>query len=678
MAVVGIDIGGTFTDLVYLDARTGALTVDKVSSRPGELHEGISMGFASLRERHGVDFRDVTTVVHGTTVATNAVLEHQLPPTVLLVTRGFGDILEIGTMLRPSLYDLRVRKASTLVPRHAVIEVAERIGADGIVAEALDEAEIERISEVVAAQAPVAVAICFLFSFMNAAHERAMASALRAAFPNRPVSLSADVDPQPREYPRANTTILNASLNPLLVDYIAKFRHVLDAIDGEQALYVMQSDGRLIEPDAVARNAHRLVLSGPAGGVVAAVRILADCGYPNLITFDVGGTSTDLCLVVDGQASLSLAPSPHDLRPIRTASLGVHAVGAGGGSIASVDQDGMMSVGPRSAGSTPGPVCYKRGGTSPTVTDAQMVLGRLSPAGLLGGDMPLDREAAAESIRRQIAEPLGLSLEAAACAIIDVAVATMERGLRVVSVNAGYDPRAFALVAYGGGGPLHAVDLATAVGIGRVIVPPASSAFSALGLLCADRAEEHAQAIMQPLAKLSGTGIAERFRGLEERIDLRASGEDVTQRRRFADLRFVGQNGVMRVPVDAEARPETLLAQMAGLFLAEHRREFGHASDTDPIELASIRVVATTRTWSGDGLTLREPDVEAPALPARPVFFTGTGWINCPIVARSAMRRLGDLNGPAIIEDRESTSVVPPGHHVRSDGRGSLIIEALP
>jgi N-methylhydantoinase A len=669
--VVGIDIGGTFTDIVHVDVDTGAVTLDKVPSRHGELHTSVKAGFDALRDRHSIALPDIATVVHGTTVATNAMLENRLPPAALIVTRGFGDMLEIGTMLRPRLYDLRARKPAPLAPRERVIEAVERLDAQGGVVVALTDDEIARVVAQIGRIRPAAVAISLLFSFVDDRHERRIEAALRRAFPDLPIAVSAEVDPQPREYPRANTAVLNASLNPLIADYVARFARVLEEIDGERVFYVMQSNGGLIPPSLVPKNAHRLVLSGPAGGVVAAQKILAEHGEKNLITFDMGGTSADLCLVVDGKARLQLAPSPLDLLPIRTDSLSVHAVGAGGGSIATVDEDGNLSVGPRSAGSIPGPVCYAQGGAEPTVTDAQLVLGRLSPLGLLGGDMPVDRAAADAAIRAKIAEPLGLSVEAAACAIVDVAVATMERGLRVVSINAGYDPRDFALVAYGGGGPLHGADLALAVGIARVIVPPASSAFSALGLLCADLVNAFVEPVGRALARLDEAEIAERFKTLSAEADALAG--DGARVDRFVDMRYVGQNGVIRIDAP-DAFADGLFATMAERFRAEHLREFGHASVEDPIELAALRVIVT-KPWSERPISIRSTDEQSAAPSARRVYFAGRGWIDCPVLARGAISSLGVVEGPVIIEDRESTTVVPFGARCRTDAQGSLVLE---
>jgi N-methylhydantoinase A len=674
LGAVGIDIGGTFTDLVYLDEATSSVVVDKVPSQPESLQDGVRAGLISLCDRYAIQIAQINTVVHGTTVATNAVLEGKLPATMLLVTAGFGDILEIGTMLRPGLYDLRSAKPKPFVGRDDVVEISERIDGRGRIVRPLTQETISAALAAIESRKPVAVAICLLNSFLNPAHERELLAAVQTSFPSVAVSASFDVDPQPREFPRANTTILNASLKPLLAAYIERIDDVLRGFEGERSLFVMQSNGGLIPPSLVCNNAHKLVLSGPAGGVVAARALLPD--ESNLITLDVGGTSSDLCLIVNGRPSLRLQPSALDLQPVRAASLGIHTVGAGGGSIATVDREGLLSVGPRSAGAIPGPVCYRRGGKEPTVTDAQLVLGRLPQDGLLDGEMRLDRDAAAAAILEKIAKPLAITLEEAAAAMVDVAVATMERGLRVVSVHAGYDPRDFVLVAYGGGGPLNGVELAVAVGISKVIVPPASSAFSALGLLCADLTREYSKPLSMMLAEADG---AEILRGLaemnEEACPFLAEAAD-GRASLFADMRYFGQNGVLRIGIPAALAPRDIVAYLRDEFISAHRREFGHASADDPIEVATLKMEAA-RTRAGGPMSIRRPNTRGNGarIRHRPIYFAATGWTDCPVLDRNAINPGREIRGPGVIEDRESTTVVPPGAIVWSDPMGSLIMD---
>jgi N-methylhydantoinase A len=670
--IVGIDIGGTFTDVVYLHESDGVLIVDKVPTTTGRLHDGIGDGLARLADVHGVDLADISTVVHGTTVATNALLENRLPRVALLVTDGFGDVLEIGTMLRPDLYALGAQRRPPVVARADVIEVRERAAADGTIVTPLSEAEAGRVAEAVAALGVEAVAVCLLFSFANRAHEDMLAAALARRVPGITVLTSSEADPEPREYMRANTTALSASLSVLVTRYIAQVQQVLAQTAAGAQLLIMQSGGSLMTAAEVPLNAHRMVMSGPAGGVIAAGR-LAAAGRRNLITLDVGGTSSDLCLIADGYAVIDLEPAPMEQYPVRAASLQIRSIGAGGGSIAAVDDAGILRVGPRSAGAVPGPVCYQRGGTAPTVTDAQLVLGRLSPDGLLGGDMKLDADAARAAIDEQIARPLGLPVDQAAAAIIQVAIASMERGLRAVSVGAGYDPADFTLVAFGGGGPLHACELATSAQMSTVLVPDASSAYSAFGLLAADVRRTFSDGLSRVAAALTAGELTDAF----DRLRARADAEDDAalpgwRFERYAELRYVGQRAAIRLPLVGWPLGADAVAKLVAAFRAAHDKQYGHASETDPIEVSALRL-ARVRDWRSGSQPVRrrgEPRQEG----TRPVYFDSSGWVSCAVLDRTALEPGVPLAGPAVIEDRESTTVVTPGATVIMED-GTLVIE---
>jgi N-methylhydantoinase A len=671
--IVGIDIGGTFTDVVYLDQADGTLIVDKVPTAAGALQEGIRDGLARLADVHGVDTSAISTVVHGTTVATNAVLENRLPRIAMLVTQGFGDVLEIGIMARPELYVLGAERRAPTVARRDVIEVAERVAPDGRIVTALSEAEIGRVAEAVAALDVQAVAVCLLFSFANRAHEDMLAAALAARLPGVTVLTSSDADPEPREFLRANTTALSASLSVLVTRYIAQVQQVLERVSGRARLLIMQSNGSLMTAGEVRVNAHRVVMSGPAGGVIAAERLAGD-GRPNLITLDVGGTSSDLCLISDGRAVIDLEPAPMDQNPVRAASLQIRSIGAGGGSIALVDDAGILRVGPRSAGAVPGPVCYQRGGIAATVTDAQLVLGRLSPDGLLGGDMKLDVDAAWAAIEEQIARPLGLPVDEAAAAIIQVAVASMERGLRAVSVGAGYDPADFTLVAFGGGGPLHACELAASAQIATVLVPDASSAYSALGLLAADVRRTFSDGRPRPAAAVTPDELTAAFDRLRARADAEEDAALPGWRfERHAELRYLGQRAAIRLPVGQWPLGGEAVAELVGAFRDAHERQYGHASRTDPIEVSALRL---SRVW--DWRPARRPARrrgQPPREGARQVYFDDTGWVRCPVLDRGAFEPGTRISGPAIIEDRESTTVITPDSTVSLEG-DCLVIES--
>lgn len=669
--IVGIDIGGTFTDVVHVDLSTGELIVDKVPSTTGRLHDGIRDGIHRLVDAHGIDEEQISAVVHGTTVATNALLEGTRPRAALVVTRGFGDVLEIGTMQRPLAYDVRGRRPDPAVSRGDVIEVVERLDRDGKVVIALGEDAVAEAVEKLRELDIEAVGICLLFSFINGEHETMLRDAIRKALPGVAVVASVDADPEPREYVRANTTAISASLSPLVSRYIERVAGMLAEISSDPELLVMQSGGGLMRADAVAANAHRMVLSGPAGGVIAAQRLVTD-QRRDLVTIDVGGTSSDLCLITDGQAVVEVEPSPLALAPLRAAALKITTVGAGGGSIASVDNAGVLTVGPLSAGSDPGPVCYGRGGSQPTVTDAQAVLGRLSPHGLLGGDMAVDIDAAKRAIQATIASPLGLSWEDAASAIIEVATASMERGLRAVSVEAGRDPGDFALVAYGGSGPLHACELARIAGISTVLVPGGSSAYSAVGLLYADLRRVYSDARPRLAASTSERELGAAFDALTEsaetdQVRTEARVGDVVLER-SVDMRYIGQRGSIRVPASGSPSGEDL----AATFQVAHRREYGYASETDPVEISALRLTRVQNWYERREFVRRRSTTQV--VRSRSVHFAETGWVDCPIIDRSTLLEGQIVTAPAVIEDRESTVVLPPGAKAELDN-DCLVIE---
>nr|WP_051521011.1 hydantoinase/oxoprolinase family protein [Rubellimicrobium mesophilum] len=557
--VLGIDIGGTFTDIILI-SRDGAL-VEKVPSTPDAPARAIADGIRVLRDRHGVDLSSIGLFCHGSTVATNALLEGKLPRTGLVVTAGFRDVLEIGSMMRPSLFDLRVSKPVPIVPRQRVFEVAERIDREGRVDLPLTEAEIARVVADLREAQVEAVAVCLLFSFYNPAHERALAAAIAAALPDVSVTVSSEVAPEINEYPRASTTAISAALTPLVARYVSQIGGSTASEGLAAPLYVMQSSGGVMTAEETAANAHRMILSGPAAGVLAAQRLAEQSGYRDMITFDMGGTSTDICLIKDGRADLE-RESMFEGRPLLVPQFAIHTIGAGGGSLARVDAAGLLRVGPESAGAMPGPACYGRGGTRPTVTDAHAVLGRIDPDRFLGGDMRLDVEAARLAVQTGIADPLGMSVEEAAQGVLDIADAAMARGVRVVSVNKGYDPRDFALVPFGGAGGMHALTVGAIVEVGRVVVPPRPGIFSAVGLASSDVKYDFIRTIERPLDQVGAGGVAAVLSELEQeasaRLAARLPAGVAVEMRRTARLRYVMQDNKVELPFPegpVEGRP---------------------------------------------------------------------------------------------------------------------------
>jgi N-methylhydantoinase A len=679
--LLGIDVGGTFTDVIAYDETEQRVLVDKVSSTPANPEQGVIEAIRKLRDGRGVDTGALGVFAHGSTVATNALLELKLAPTALLVTAGFRDVLEIGSQKRHDMFDLGLVKPAPLIGREQVFEVEERLDREGGVVRPLSDDAIDALVEQVRAAGVRAVAVCLLFSFQNGEHEQRLGAALRERLPEVSVALSSEVCPEIKEYPRASTTVIAASLQPLIADYIA----ALDGGLAEQRVtapfFVMQSSGGVMSAAEAAVNPHKMILSGPAAGVIAAARLAAVEEYSNQITFDMGGTSTDICLIADGRPRLE-RESSFDGRPVKVPQVDIHTIGAGGGSLAYVDAGGLLRVGPESAGAQPGPACYGRGGTRPTTTDAQLALGRIDPASFLGGEMALDVEAARAAIQEHVATPLGLDVDAAAAGILDIADAVMARGVRVVSVNRGYDPRDFSLLAYGGAGAMHALSVGRLVDVPRVLVPLHPGAFSAFGLVNAELRHDVVRPVERPLAELTVAAIEERYLPLvaearERLAALHGLARDVRVHR-MARLRYTWQDNAVELTFDDATLDEAGLAKLVQRFHVEHDREFGHSNPADAVELVAVGVAAL-------GDLPRPPLEELPETPGTPepratrrVFFRETGWVDAPVYERAALRPGQRANGPAIVEEREATTVVIPGVELSVDRWSNLVLTYLP
>jgi N-methylhydantoinase A len=679
--LLGIDVGGTFTDVIAYDETEQRVLVDKVSSTPANPEQGVIAAIRKLRDERGVDTGALGVFAHGSTVATNALLELKLAPTALLVTEGFRDVLEIGTQKRHDMFDLGLVKPAPLIGRELVFEVPERLDRDGGVVRALSDEAIDALVEQVRDAGVRAVAVCLLFSFQNGEHEQRLGAALRARLPELSVALSSDVCPEIKEYPRASTTVIAASLQPLIADYVDALDRGLAEQRVTAPFFVMQSSGGVMSAAEAAVNPHRMILSGPAAGVIAAARLAAVPEYRNQITFDMGGTSTDICLIADGRPRLE-RESSFDGRPVKVPQVDIHTIGAGGGSLAYVDAGGLLRVGPESAGAQPGPACYGRGGSRPTTTDAQLALGRIDPASFLGGEMALDVAAARAAIEQYVARPLGLDVDAAAAGILDVADAVMARGVRVVSVNRGYDPRDFSLLAYGGAGAMHALSVGKLVDVPRVLVPLHPGAFSAFGLVNAELRHDVVRPVERPLAELTVAAIEERYRPLvaearERLAALHGLARDVRVHR-MARLRYTWQDNAVELTFDDAALDEAGLATLVERFHVEHDREFGHSNPADAVELVAVGVAAL-------GDLPRPPLEEAAEQPGAPeprttrrVFFRATGWVEAPVYERASLRPGQRASGPAIVEEREATTVVIPGVELSVDRWSNLVLTYLP
>ncbi len=668
-AMVGVDVGGTFTDFVMLEG--GQMRIWKCSTTPADQTQAIASGLAELGIQGAV-------LVHGTTLATNALLERRGARTALLTTAGFADVLAIGRQNRPHLYRLSQEREPPLVPEERRWEVPERLDATGQVLIPLDEEALDVVAGRLASEGVESLAIVFLFSFRNPAHERRAAERLRARCPHVALSLSSEVLPEYREYERTVTTVVNAYVCPLVARYMERLAQVLP----EGHIRVMQSNGGVTGPRQAAAQAARLVLSGPAAGVVGAFFVARESqpdpsSPPHILTLDMGGTSTDVALC-PGSVPYTPENTVAGL-PLRLPAVDVHTVGAGGGSLAWVDPAGVLHVGPQSAGAVPGPVCYGRGGRTPTVTDAHLVLGQLHPGYFLGGrgDVTLDLPAARSALGRLGQELGGLSAEEAALGVIRVANATMERALRYVSVERGYDPRDFTLLPFGGAGPLHACALAEALDIPRILVPPHPGVLSALGLLLADVTCDASRSLLCPAdGALVASGLLDTVvKELSEQVQatLRAEGFPRPVVEAALDLRYRGQSYELTVPLSLPATAESL-ARAREAFHSAHRRRYGYAMPAEAVEVVTVRV-------RGIGPVARPSLPRAPrgaedAAPAllgdHPVWFESGGPAAAPAYDRSRLRPGNRFSGPAVVFQYDSTVLVHPAWEAEVDEWGNI------
>jgi N-methylhydantoinase A len=684
---IGIDIGGTFTDLVAITADERVLT-HKIASTPHDYGEGIVAGVRALlaaeggRHAPGLD-PGVSEVLHGTTIGSNTVLEGKGARTALITTRGFRDILEIRDLRMPVLYDLHWTKPRALVERRLRLEVVEKLRPDGSVATPLDPATVATAIDMLRAEQVQSVAICLLHSYANPAHERAVADAVRAALPDVAISVSHEILPEIKEYPRTSTTVINAYVQPVVRAYITALAARLRALGIAAPLQLMQSSGGLASAEFAATAPAHIIESGPAAGVVGGAALASRLNEPRVITFDMGGTTAKAGLVEDGEVlraealevgggvmtgSRLLVGAGYLLK---LPAIDLAEVGAGGGSICRLDAAGAPKVGPDSAGADPGPVCYGRGGTEPTITDCSLVLGYLDPAGLVGGALKLDADAARASIARTLAEPLRRSVEEAAFGMLRLASASMMRAIRAVSVERGRDPRQFALLAFGGNGPLFAAAIAAELGISRVIVPPLPGVFSAFGLLVAD-AEHHAtRSLRTRLDAADPAQVQSALQSLTEAGAARLERDGFPPERRVfrraALARYVGQSSEIEVPV-----PEgDFLSRLAQLFAEEHERNYGfRAPPEEPVELMGLSVIAR-----GVSERSRLPDSIPPSAnavpPNRRAWFPDSGWIDTQVAARAQLTAT-PWPGPLIVQEYDATCLVPHGAAAAVDHFGNI------
>jgi N-methylhydantoinase A len=675
---VGVDIGGTFTDVVCVDD-TGAMLLLKTPTTRGAPGIGVGIALRRLAEEHGVDAGAIARFAHGTTVATNAVLERKGSRTGLLTTEGFRDVLEIGRSFRPNMYDLFVRQNTPtfLAPRSRRQPVRERIGPAGEVLTPLDHASLQRAVAALLAEGVEAIAVSFLFSFLNPAHELTARDAILAAAPGMHVSLSHEVDPAFREYERTCITAFDAYVKPVLSRYLQALEDDLAALGVPAPLQVMQSRGGLSSAAVARQRPVRLFLSGPAAGVIGGQSVGALVGQTDLVTFDVGGTSCDIALVQRGEPIVR-PNGVIDGYVVRVPMVDVNAIGAGGGSIAWIDDGGGLRVGPHSAGSEPGPACYGRGGELPTVTDASIVLGYIDPAYFAGGTVPLDPALAYRAVQEKIAQPLGISVEAAALGIHRVVNAQMSEGIRLVSVKRGIDPRGFTLVPLGGGGGVHATALARDLSMTRILVPRFPGVLAACGLLAAPVEHEVAAAFSPPLAEEAVAAIRPVLAALDAKCAALMAQEGLAEGayaiRHAADICYVGQSYPIEVPLDLAALQAGGIGPLHDAFLAAHERLHGHG-ERGPARFVNLRAVATALQAPPDAQAYH-PGGGPVSKGSRSVLFgEGTQRVVAALIDRAALSEGDVVHGPAIIEQADTTTLLDPGWRAQVITGGTLILQ---
>ena len=687
--MIGIDTGGTFTDVIAIEVQTGQISTAKVPSTPADPSQAVLDGVNAILSREdSASPETIDFFAHGTTVATNAVIERKGKSTGLLITKGMNAVYP-GRMSRQppptEMLNPNFSKPAPLIAAGATREIHERMSFDGEVLEELEEdSVIAAITDLVEVNGIESLAVCLIFAFMNPAHERRVKEIVRARFPDIRISLSSDLIPIIREYRRLSTTVLDAFVGPTLEKYLRKVGGGLRDLGIEtRQVFIMQSNGGLMSIDVASRNPVQTLLSGPAAGVISSCHIAALTKFKNVVTFDVGGTSTDIATIIDGEATETVNGAVAGFDTAITMNE-ISTIGAGGGTIARVGVDGRLKVGPDSAGASPGPVCYGLGGEEPTVTDAAIYLSYLSESSFLGGKFKVDRALAENAIAEKIAAPLGLSTTAAANGIIRVVTSTMESELRLRLMARGHDPRTFALIAFGGAGPLYAAFIARNLGIKHVIVPPYPGLGSAMGLLLTDIKHNYVQSRLRPLDDFDPAEVTEMFNQLVREASAESETEDVDpaalELNFYLDLRYVGQGYELSVRCDGPGVTRDLLQNARKDFDDLHEKTFGHSAPEKPVEVVNVRVTSLAVLPK-----LKLPEIAEAANPDPADACTGhrdvnfdqsKAFVKTPVYARTSLRLGHEVSGPAIVEQFDTTTVVLPGQVAKPDRTGNLIIEA--
>lgn len=679
---VGIDVGGTFTDVVMLRGDGAEVWVAKVPTTPGDPTVGALHGLETILKIGGASPQDVEFIGHGTTIATNMVIEGEGAKTGLITTRGFRDILELRRGWRhdrADLYDLYFEAPRELVPRFLRREVTERIAYDGSIETPLDTAELDACVDALVGDGVEAIAISFINSPVNEAHEREALTRVRARAGDLFVTGSVEVNPEIMEYERTSTTAMNALLGPRCGQYANAFMKKVRALGVDAHVYFMQSNGGLTPPEAVGERPVTLLESGPAGGVTAVARLCEKIGVANAIAGDMGGTSFDVSIVRGAQPEMAVSAMLNTYT-VRCPNIDIISIGAGGGSIAWIDEGGGVRIGPESARADPGPACYGRGGTRPTVTDCNLVLGYVDPGSFIGGDFALDVAAAERAISTHLSEPLGVTVEEAALTVRRVANALMAQAMRLVTVERGFDPREFVYVPYGGAGPVHAVDLARELEIPSVALPPLPGVFSAFGMLVSDMIQDVQGSVVQNVKAIDPAQLAARIAALEEEVTLRMTAAGIPAEKvrveRRADCQYLGQGSTMQVRVSDGAIDRAAVDAIGDDFMDEHRRQWNFDIKGAPVRLVNLRVRAIGKigVFPEEITEPRAGDVLAPVGTAR--IRLPSGWIEAPRYRREDFRAGDVFDGPAVVEELSSRLAIGPGDmlEVRADGTAIVTV----
>ena len=678
--MIGVDVGGTFTDFSVFDQETGELFNYKDSSTPADPSKAIVKGVQDVLEIKKAKSETVSYLAHGTTVGTNALIEKKGCRLGLITTKGFKDLMEIGTQRRPSLYNLQAQKPYPLVPSGLNCTVTERIRYDGSIETPLDEEETREVVRYLKAQGVAAIAVCTLFSFINPVHEERIEEIIHEEFPEAYVTISSKLAPEFREFSRMSTTVMNSYLGPVMKKYVNNFRESIAQLGIKVEPYVTQSNGSIISIKETIDCPIKTALSGPSAGVIAAAYIGKQCEADKIITFDMGGTSADISLIENYTPQVSNERYVEGY-PARIPMINIITIGAGGGSIAKIDDGGALKVGPKSAGATPGPACYMRGGENPCVTDANIVLGKLNQKKILGGRMDVDIELAKNAIKTKICDKSNLDMKRAANGIITVVNSNMVRAIRSVSVEKGYDVREFSLMAFGGAGPLHACEVAKELGMKEVLIPPHPGTLCSLGLLLADTKFDLSRTKVMNGEADNLDSINEQFDNMVEQGTGLLDKEGVPADRRYfefaIDMRYQRQNFEISIPVPAGKMTEETLKKALADFHAEHKRSYGYCKEDAIVQFVSYRVSAIGVIDKPD-LKASELHPEAPipaSIEVRQVLFQNSDeYIETPVYLREEFVPGQAIPGPCICEQMDTTLVVPKGWTIHVDGYHNLKI----